>query len=184
MGQAFCPVCRTELFPIFRLDMADPRVHQIVTWPLPALELPVCPGCVFFHQDYYIDFSQTPFTVFTPHLAGEEKPLLAIKTPYETRRVTLRQLEAHEYPGSDELCKYEGHQIGGIPPRWFSNYKDNSCFRCCRPMKYASVVHYDDGNVPLFDADGDPVQFSLGDLKSYYVFTCAKCLVLSFRFAM
>lgn len=184
-GRVACPACQTDLFPMFRLDMADPWVSQIVQWPLPVLELPVCPGCVLFHQDYFVDFSQTPFAISSAVLPADEEPLIPILTPYETRTVTLRLLEPDEYPGADELCDCEGHQIGGVPPRWYSTYRHNECPSCGRLMAYAAVIHYDDGNVPLFDADTrQPVAFCLGDCKSYYIFTCGDCLILKYRFAM
>lgn len=43
-GSVACPACGTDLFPMFRLEMADPQVSDIVNWPLPTLEFPVCPG--------------------------------------------------------------------------------------------------------------------------------------------
>ena len=195
-GSAFCPGCRTELFPMFRLDMTDPRVAEIIDWPLPSFELPVCPGCILFHCDYSVDFSQSPFSISSTQLPASEQPFNEIVTPYETRDVLLRRLESHEYPDSDELCDYEGHQIGGIPPRWYSRYQDNVCPKCQRRMDYAAVIHYDDENVPLYETYTrktnqsqvevlrEPVAFCLGDCKSYYVFTCHECLVLTYRFAM
>lgn len=198
-GRVVCPGCRTDLFPMFRLAMDDPQVAEVVNWPLPTLELPVCPGCILFHCDYSVDFSRTPFELLsseiTPGMAPEEIEI-EIATPYESRDVTLRRLEPHEYPDSEELCDYEGHQIGGIPPRWYSKYAANDCPRCMQKMQYTAVVHYDAENVPLFEqftrkidrtrseVIQAPTAFSLGDLKSYYVFSCSECLVLTYRFAM
>ncbi len=198
-GRVVCPGCRTELFPMFRLDMADPQVAEVVRWPLPTLELPVCPGCILFHCDYSVDFSQTPFVITSSEIQEDpepEEPIITIVTPYESRDVTLRLLQAHEYPDSDELSDYEGHQIGGTPPRWYSKYQRNECPRCEQLMEYAAVVHYDSDNVPLFERHTrkidrtrtevvqSPTAFCLGDLKSYYIFTCQQCLVLTYRFAM
>jgi len=195
-GRVPCPGCKTDLFPMFRLDMSDPRVAEVVAWPLPTLEMPVCPGCILFHCDYSVDFTQTPFSISSAQLPADEKPFGDLVTPYETRDVTLRPLEPHEYPDSEELCDYEGHQIGGIPPRWYSEYQNNECPKCNRIMRYAAVIHYDSENVPLFETYTQkldrsnsrvvqsPVAFSLGDCKSYYVFTCYECVVLTYRFAM
>jgi hypothetical protein len=122
--------------------------------------------------------------------------LLKIVTPYECRDVTLRLLEHHEYPNADELCRCEGHQLGGIPPRRYSEYERNECLKCRQLMKYTAVIHYDSENVPLFETYTrkidrkrsevveSPVAFCLGDVKSYYVFACTNCLVLTYRFAM
>jgi hypothetical protein len=195
-GPVSCPVCRTELFPIFRLDMSDPKVAEIIDWPSPTLELPVCPGCILLHDDYHVDFSQSPFSISSKHLPAQEKPFTEIVVPYETRDVKLRPLEPHEYPDEEEWCDVEDHQIGGVPPRWYSDYKDNECPKCQQDMKYAAVIHYDDENVPLFEKFARkidrsqteevqrPVAFCLGDCKSYYVFTCRECLVLTYRFVM
>lgn len=194
-GRVACPACKTELFPMFRLDMSDPQIAEIIAWPLPTLELPVCPGCILFHCDYHVDFSQTPFVIQSKVLPADEEPFSEIVTPYETRDVTLRPLKPEEYPGSDELSEFESHQVGGIPPRWYSDYKNNSCPKCHGAMRYGVVIHYDVENVPLFERytrelDGscleivEPIGFCLGDLKSYYVFTCPDCLVLTYRFAM
>jgi len=140
---------------------------------------------MLFHQDYHVDVSQTPFSISSAVLPADEAPLIRVVTPYDTRPVTLRPLESHEYPDSNELCDYEGHQIGGVPPRWYSDYRHNECPRCRRLMSYGAVIHYDDENVPLFESDTQqPVAFCLGDCKSYYVFTCDECLVLTYRFVM
>jgi len=198
-GRVVCPGCRTDLFPMFRLDMADPRVAEVVSWPLPTWELPVCPGCILFHGDYSVDFSQSPFEIISSEIHEDmdpQEPIRKIVTPYESRDVTLRLLEPHEYPNADELCDYEGHQLGGIPPRWYSEYERNECPKCKQLMSYAAVIHYDSENVPLFEAytrkiDRErsevvhvPTALCLGDLKSYYIFACANCLVLTYRFAM
>ncbi len=195
-GHVACPGCKTELFPMFRLDMSDAQVAEIVAWPLPTLELPVCPGCILFHCDYSVDFSQTPFTILSDQLPANEEAILEIVTPYESRDVTLRPLELNEYPDSEELVEYEGHQIGGVPPRWYSQYEHNTCPKCKSMMQYVAVIHYDSENVPLFERCTrklhrsrsqiieSPVAFCLGDCKSYYVFTCPDCLVLTYRYAM
>lgn len=186
-GRVNCPACGTELLPVFSLDTSDPRVGETVDWPLPRFELPVCPGCMFDHLDYFVDFSTAPLQIIQSGLKAGSEFDFPIASPYETRDVTLRPLRPDEYPGDDELADVASpaHQIGGIPPRWFSDYRDTNCCRCAQPMRYAAVIDYDDTNVPLFDAETRaPCALCIGDMKSYYVFTCADCLMLGYRYAM
>ena len=63
-------------------------------------------------------------------------------------------------------------------------------------VRMTTGIHYDDENVPLFETYThkinrsevkvvqSPVAFCLGDCKSYYVFTCGDCLVVTYRYVM
>lgn len=182
-----CPICSTQLFPIFKFDHLDQRVLALNLWDLPFLQVLVCPYCFFGYMPYWIWFQEKQIEVEyedfdTSYLPPKDES--GSEFSYETVSISLDLLQENDYPISNEIIKafinrqrepgiY--HQLGGVSPTGDSGQM--KCNRCKLEMVFAGVIDSDTENVPIYQNE-EMIGFLIADCHKLYFYTCKPCHVI------
>jgi hypothetical protein len=157
------------MFPAFQLDLHDPQLEDLLSWPHRVLELLVCPRCPLYMEPYWIRYGANAATVSGGDMIGEV--LLDIRHPYDSHTVELA--DAVFSPGNPRhMIGVEDQHVSGSAL---------SCLYCARPMKSLALVDTDEQNVPLYDSMGSPAALIIGDNDLLHVSCCEPCSTLGFQ---
>ena len=187
--ECMCPNCGKDMFPAINLKFPDPMLSSIVEWKAPFLRILFCPSCALYMAPYWIKHVGEKVEIIGGYRDGGEI-LQNIETPYLCREISLKPLDAGDYPVDEEkleklLARSRDpgvyHQIGGLPIK--GHHDRLNCCNCEKEMKFLGILDYDDLNVPLYENDHIPVALIIGDYDSLNIFSCEMCSVIGMRWA-